>query len=213
MLASLRSGKVSPQLARALASRGISQSQALAYGNATMNTMFRNIGMDKGPMGDLARGMLSGGYGSDFGAYLKANKGKKGFDGKQAVSTFAAILQSEGFASNDQQAEGMARMMAGLGNMSTLRKGGFRDAAAGTTTAAAADEAGKAKQEEARELNKMTEGEVRENIGKGARQIGDLGRNIGMSAEDVGNSLERLAKKLDSITQGLDKVEKRVQHG
>lgn len=209
MLADLRSGKASPAILRKLKSLGISKEQALAYGQSTVSTMFRNVGLDKGAMGDMARDIM-GNFGGDASKYFKANRGKKGFDSKQALTTFASILQSENPDMTDQDAEGRARDLIGLGDPSKLKPGHFHDAA-GKKMLRSAKNRGKFEKEDAQNVDKITD-DIIDKSHEAGQKVADLGKDIGKSAEEVGQSLMNLADQVDVITLRLAKAADRVEH-
>lgn len=214
MLAGARAGQ---KLPTALRVRGLTSDMVKDYGNRTLSTMFRNIGLDKGPMGDMARSMLSGGYGSDFGGYLKDHsKGLKKKDRraneKEATATFGAILQSEGFANSDQEGEGMARLLAGLSSPGTLKKGHFADSAHGTLQAKAAMASGLSKMEEARKIAEnpiLTDGkrllDPAENSAMG-KKLGELSTRLDLSADDFIKALERLSGAIVAVAEGAEQL-------
>lgn len=191
---------------------GLSNKQVLDYGERTMGSMFRNVMLSgSNPMTKMAQEMMSGGFGSDFGAYVKANRGKQGFDVNKAIYTMAQILKFEGFAKGDQQAYGMANDLAGIGNMGPLRRGGPGDAAAGTAAAKAYHEVGTKKEEDAKTIKKVvTDDYIKKSVEWGEK-YGELGENLGMSAAAVGESMINFADQLDILTNKLKVVNSRVK--
>ncbi len=208
MLAELRSGKPTPALLRKLKSLGISPEQALAYGKSTTSTMFRNVGMDKGAMGDMARDII-GNHGGDIGEYMKSNKGKKGFDSKQALTTIGSMLQAENPDMSDQEAEGRARDLAGLGDMDKLKKGHFRDGAHGTKMLRSAKNRGKFEKEDAASVGKITDDYI-DKTSEFGEKYAEKGKLLGQSADELGESLKKFADQVDVITLRLTKAADRV---
>lgn len=199
---------------RELDAVGLSNQQALNYGDATLNSMFRNVGVSgNNPMSALARQMQAGGYGSDFGRYISdQRKGNKKYDPTQDIYTMGQILKFEGFAQSDQQAYGLANDLAGLGNMGNLRKGGFRDAASGTNMMATAKAVGERDQEAAAQMHtKDFKAEAAEVPKTGADQMAAIAGNIGLSSDAVAQKLLDLADAIDHAASAINKAAVRIK--
>jgi len=188
-----------------MAARGISQKDIIGYGDASVNSMFRNVmlGGTDTPMGQLASSMLHGGYGSNIGKYIKDHRKDKGFDVNGVLTNFGAILASEGYGGgNDQTAEGIARDLAGIENP-LLRKGHFRDASAGTRARLTAGAVGSRDLETAGAIKGITPEEAKNTPGRGADVVGDIAGNIGYSSDVVADKLLGLADVIDQVTQRI----------
>lgn len=212
----MMSGKTA--LPTELSSRGYSAGMIDKYYKSTMGSVLDRAieGGGNTAQGSLARELRANGV--DFRKLMAdatsdwrgAGIGGKEMRKRQTnlFQTFGTFLEDSGLASNAQEAEGMARLLAGTGATFTGSKAkgrGAYDAAQGTT----AMKLNEVQVDRQIELQKEQDRNAKGLRGDAAAQnmmgekLNAMGQLLGQSADDVASAFENLAKRVNEVTKSL----------
>ncbi len=211
-----------------LAKMSTSRMAEIVYGNADLSKSEKGMGLtkdmvksvfsgkqssiserainDPGLAGTSMGATLSGvrEFGGDFGAYVKANKGNKGFDVEQAIADYGAFMSGSGAATDLAAGEGAARMMA-LGSKK-LKRGSGRVAGgvSGEVERAALDAQGKLADFTAEE-NERVAGNATD-LAKGLEMQARMTDAAAKSAMTFNGTIEILGETMRLQAEALSKV-------
>lgn len=191
------SGGLSPIMKSLGVTKDMVGSQFKGVTQSTLERMISDPAMANTGMAKTMSSIQESGL--DPRAWLKKQKGKKGFKTEEAVSDYGAFLLMSGQAKDEESAMGAARNIFGMGRKASGKGKKVSDVAGGSL------DMSKAK-EEAEKLGVTISTMVAEAEkfkaaieiqGEGAKALGSLAQNVGASGEAIADSLKAVALAID----------------